>query len=234
MADALEQAALEGRLTSPPSNEPDPDGREPIRWDELSDGGASSDGTDGPSSSARASSRPAADRLHNTASQGMTRGWSGNTGPKGVLQDFKASHGKSGAILGGAEMEQKMQRVSLNKAGNHHHAQTNSKSTGSGSESEGEREAKEAYRRQRIAEIAAAKGGRSSPGVVNVDARGRKMFGHLREVGVQNFVQLIDAEKDDKQTAVVIHLYDPVRLRPFLHLLASSLLIDAVTGPRPL
>ncbi|POW20590.1 hypothetical protein PSHT_03335, partial [Puccinia striiformis] len=44
---------------------------------------------------------------------------------------------------------------------------------------------------------------------IRVDKRGRKLFGHLREVGVENFIQAVEAEKDDKETVVLVHLYDP-------------------------
>lgn len=228
MADKLEQAVLSGALTSSHANEADPDGREPSR---------ASDGED------EGQHRTRTGHLHPTAPQmvsasSMTRGWSGNTGPKGVLQDYKASHGKSGAILGGEggqALDAQMERISLagmpqpvggaGAASRRKKGRGGSAASASGSEeSEGEREAREQYRAQRLAEIAreqATKGGRKSPGV-NVDRQGRKLFGHLREVGVQNFVQQIDAEKDDKHTPVVIHLYDPVRQALVLRLVKAD------------
>lgn len=39
-----------------------------------------------------------------------------------------------------------------------------------------------------------------------------RVFGHLREVGMEGFVQAV--EEEDESTPVVVHLYEPVRSSP--------------------
>ncbi|MBW0478063.1 hypothetical protein O181_017778 [Austropuccinia psidii MF-1] len=173
----------------------------------------------------------------------MSRGWSGNTGPKGVLVDFKASHGKSGAILGG---DNSIIHHSLN-----HHRQLSTpsgyrskKSLSSNSNryttrssgpdsSSSDRDDHDSYHPTSFNSAFHHSSGRlttrltispqrrkthstsiaTSPLLhnpkVKLDSKGKKLFGHLREVGVENFVQAVEAEKDDQDIIVLVHLYDP-------------------------
>ncbi|KAH9808433.1 hypothetical protein DFH28DRAFT_909682 [Melampsora americana] len=157
----------------------------------------------------------------------MSRGWSGNTGPKGVLLDFKASHGKSGAILGGSGSALNSRRT--------HHKQPSSNNSETDSESDKDTRhpstTSSLYTSGRrthwIIDRRPAgfsminnrrRSGSSPPSVSPInsgskvcktDYRGKKLFGHLREVGVENFIQGVEAERDDKETVVLVHLYDP-------------------------
>ncbi|EGG07477.1 uncharacterized protein MELLADRAFT_116273 [Melampsora larici-populina 98AG31] len=216
---SLEQAALSGALTTISLDSPDPDGREPqrnnhsdVELDETTVLELQEDEYDYAHQSSVASL--------------MSRGWSGNTGPKGVLLDFKASHGKSGAILGGSDDRGgSVPRI--------HHKQPSSNSE---TDSESDKDTRHppttsslytsGRRTHRIMDrrpnafsmINRARSGSSPPSVspinsgskvVKTDSRGKKLFGHLREVGVDNFIQAVEAERDDKETVVLVHLYDP-------------------------
>ena len=68
------------------------------------------------------------------------------------------------------------------------------------SDDEGEAGAIEAYRTKRLAELSGS--GERGPG------RGRKVFGHLREIGMEQFLGAVDEE--DAEVAVVLHLYEAV------------------------
>ncbi|KAG0148675.1 hypothetical protein CROQUDRAFT_669729 [Cronartium quercuum f. sp. fusiforme G11] len=221
----LEQAALSGALTTVNlGDSPDPDGREPQREDEddvveeVMPEDEEYAFTDKPSYGTSA----------------MSRGWSGNTGPKGVLLDFKASHGKSGAILGGADLRNGS-GLSSRRALDH------KKAAGSLSETDSESDKDirptpttsslytSGRRTHRIIDRRAGgfsishqprKSSGSPPSTSpmisspsykhsKLDSRDKKLFGHLREVGVDNFIQAVEAEKDDKETTVLVHLYDP-------------------------
>lgn len=221
---SLEQAALSGALTTISLDSPDPDGREPERNNHSDDGEL--DETDGvlelqddydfdhPSSVAAL----------------MSRGWSGNTGPKGVLLDFKASHGKSGAILGGSDDRG---GPALNTRRMHHKQSSSNSETDSESDKDtrhppttsslytsGRRTHRIIDRRPAGFSMMNSRGrsGSSPPSASPInsgsksfktDSRGKKLFGHLREVGVDNFIQAVEAERDDKETVVLVHLYDP-------------------------
>lgn len=173
-------------------------------------------------------------------SSGMSRGWSGNTGPKGVLIDFKASHGKSGAILGGDDIRPPSsvyyRQISMSSALASKRA-TNAyrQSTPSDSDSDlSDREHLTGSNLFQSTRPSAARltistsgyhfsqplfGSSASPASSPIsnsgsrssklDSRGKRLFGHLREVGVENFIQAVEAEKDDKETVVLVHLYDP-------------------------
>lgn len=229
----LEQAALSGALTTITLTDPsDPDGREPHREPEDDDDAGNLTPEDDDYAFTH-------EPTH--ASSAVSRGWSGNTGPKGVLLDFKASHGKSGAILGGGDARYGSKVPSRLTNGR-------KKSPGSPSEthSESDKDIRPVQttsslytsgrRTHRITDRRGGAFSRKSSGSppsispirgtfsskhAHLDSRGKKLFGHLREVGVDNFIQAVEAEKDDKETVVLIHLYDPV----------SLLLI--LTTPRP-
>ncbi|WAR61731.1 hypothetical protein PtB15_12B421 [Puccinia triticina] len=259
----LEQAALSGTLTSSRLPlERDPDGREPDREPEeacmLEDLLASHDEDEygdfdvHPRSRAADPDRhgflhpgqqPSSQSTSPAGSQSMSRGWSGNTGPKGVLLDFKASHGKSGAILGGGESLRANypRQISMSSAlaskrsasnsNNTHRASSPAMSDSDSSDSSdrdhhirtntalcnstktttrlifSDNRHPHQHHPRRFASSSS-----STSALVNnprLDARGKKLFGHLREVGVENFIQAVEAEKDDKETVVLVHLYDP-------------------------
>lgn len=68
--------------------------------------------------------------------------------------------------------------------------------------------ARERYRARRLVELQGSgeRGGVSGPG-----AR-RRHFGHLREIGMEQFLSAVEDEEED--VAVILHLYEPVRLSP--------------------
>ncbi|KNZ55898.1 uncharacterized protein VP01_254g3 [Puccinia sorghi] len=248
----LEQAALSGALTNIRlPQERDPDGREPNRA--LDD-----DCTHRDLLAIRAddkyddldvhqrnapSERDVYGFLHPNqsstspgGSQSMSRGWSGNTGPKGVLLDFKASHGKSGAILGGGDTHYPRQISMSSALANKRSASNTHRSSSSASDSESASDSSDrdhdtrnttalsgstkttnrlffsdhqANHRRRFPPASISHSPSALSNNPRLDARGKKLFGHLREVGVENFIQAVEAEKDDKETVVLVHLYDP-------------------------
>ncbi|CAH7684916.1 hypothetical protein PPACK8108_LOCUS19358 [Phakopsora pachyrhizi] len=286
---SLEQAALSGALTSINLEDGlDPDGREPIRngdddesttrllinddeddnlelagnenyFDQHSHQKLSSSKPDGRAVPFHLSSGVGNSNSSSTSSHSMARGWSGNTGPKGVLIDFKASHGKSGAILGGSDqrsgmfnpsysthyMKQKSQTQSLSvtrrpgstvavfspfntnsSSNNITNKQNRSASTSADSDSDSDQ-----HRGQRriTNRLTLSQNNRkrrpdsstsppslylNGPGYngskpYRLNYRNQKLFGHLREVGVDNFIQAVEAEREDRDVIVLIHLYDP-------------------------
>ncbi|EFP83074.1 uncharacterized protein PGTG_09027 [Puccinia graminis f. sp. tritici CRL 75-36-700-3] len=257
----LEQAALSGTLTSIGlPQERDPDGREPDRSQEectLEDLLAINDDDDyddfdlpqrnraagGDGYGFLNTNSPATHNPRSTSpagSQSMSRGWSGNTGPKGVLLDFKASHGKSGAILGGGNTLKPNypRQISMSSAlaskrsnptnGNRPSSPASDSDSSNSSDRDHQIRTNTALcnstktttrlifsdnHQQHRRPFGSSSLPSSSPSGINnnprVDARGRKLFGHLREVGVENFIQAVEAEKDDKETVVLVHLYDP-------------------------
>lgn len=121
------------------------------------------------------------------ASNGMNAGAASNTGPKGVLADYHAngSGNVSGLMAGVGKM--KVTQIRLE-----------------GEEEDddgGEEEARERYRRQRVLEMSGS----------GSQVR-RKTFGHLREIGVEQFLGAIEGEEE--HVPVVLHLYEPVRPLP--------------------
>lgn len=144
-------------------------------------------------------------------------GGASNTGPKGVLADFKASRtgGASNTGPKGVLADWKGNEASKAGRGTLHSAvrgvrvislddNEDGEASGEGNQSGGrtaageEGEAIERYRRKRMQELSGS-GERSGKG---------KMFGHLREIGVDQFLSAIDDEHPD--VAVVLHLYEPV------------------------
>ncbi|KAK4703653.1 hypothetical protein P7C70_g2571, partial [Phenoliferia sp. Uapishka_3] len=133
-----------------------------------------------------------------------TRGAS-NTGPKGVLADYKARNnvsqtGPKGVLADfvgsqAASAASAMANLTLSLA------QNIIKLDREESEEEDEDEAKaiERYRSKRLAEM--------SGSGVRGSGRGRKVFGHLREIGMDQFLTAI--EDEDPEVAVVLHLYEP-------------------------
>lgn len=246
--DPLERAVLSGALFAGP----DPEGREPDRSRDDDDDDYTLDDDDGddvdgapsdtdigfvpPSEAAAASSSGAGQLARATTSR---RGQSHNTGVKGVLADYRASkqqqqHKQPSRTTASQSITSRLPKdvhngvegISLSDAA----ADDDDLDS-----SEGEREAKERYRRQRMAEMmkmgsgerrdviiaSKATGGLShSTKRVNGEERGTATaaagrirhgglgrFGHLREVGQHQFVH---ATEEAEGVTVVVHVYDPV------------------------
>jgi len=161
MSDALETTVLQAAERSYLINERDPEGLEPIRYDQ--DESCSSSPT--PAFQIPSNSPP--------RTNGHRQSEATNTGPKGVLADWRAS------------------RENQNLP--------SSPSTSNSSDSESDVSAIEAYRRQRLEEL--------RKGSAERVALGSKAFGHLREIGVDQFEVAVLGE--DSTTKVVLHLYEP-------------------------
>jgi hypothetical protein len=174
MADALERAALEGRLTSLHIDE-DEDERERQRRRSRS----SSQDEDELTSSEAPPTPP------NPNHRGP------QTGPKGVLADWKAAS----------------RRLSQQQHPNEKRAVPSS----SGEESD-DAEAVAAWREKRLAELKGSAERR--------ETATSKTFGHLREIGVDQFETAVLGENEDVK--VVLHLYEPVRPLFFLNTFLSS------------
>lgn len=125
------------------------------------------------------------------------RGGSGGatrTGPKGVIADWKAAQLSKAedagrALPGMAKLALQPVVISLTTS-------DDEEEWGTGVDDEA---AISRYRQQRIAELAGS-GTRGGVG---------KVFGHLREIGEQQFLAAVEDEARD--VAVVLHLYEPVR-----------------------
>lgn len=122
---------------------------------------------------------------------GGKRGHSRNTGVKGVRADYKeaqrAKQSGNGALNGLAEKVRTKMVVSLDK------------------EEEEDDELAE-LRRKRLQELQMQGSGERR----GSDALGNRVFGHLREVGVEGYVNAV--EEEDEDVAVVVHLYERVSL----------------------
>lgn len=122
-------------------------------------------------------------------------GGSGNTGPKGVLSDYRGANSNANARVV-AEMISKTKTVlSLDDE-----AEDEEDWEAAGLDEDAR--AKEQYRRQRLMEMKGS-GERRAP-----SGRGRRLFGHLREIGTDQFLSAVDDEEAD--VAVILHLYEPV------------------------
>ncbi|KAL8292378.1 hypothetical protein RQP46_001844 [Phenoliferia psychrophenolica] len=108
-----------------------------------------------------------------------------HTGPKGVLADYSGSQAAAAASA--------MANLSLVVPILNIDADDEELVDGD------ENAAIERYRRNRIAEMSGS--GARGPG------RGRKVFGHLREIGMDQFLTAV--EEEDPDVAVVLHLYEP-------------------------
>lgn len=125
-----------------------------------------------------------------------------NTGPKGVLNDWRGSQA--------ASAEAAMKNLSLGFVSSNgtvvnldQEEDPESDEEGAGGE---EDLAREKYRARRLMEMQGSgeRGGVSGPGVR------RRHFGHLREIGMEQFLSAVEDEEED--VAVVLHLYEPVSL----------------------
>ncbi|BGP40718.1 hypothetical protein JCM10449v2_004680 [Rhodotorula kratochvilovae] len=195
--DAMEQAFLDGthpalsrnadaaaalRSTSPVrSRSPSP---APSASSSRDDNGDDSD-ADAPRFSAVDPEPPTGGAAPARAAGGGRRGESRNTGVKGVRADYR-EHMAQQREQGAADMlaQQAQRKMVISLADDARDAD--------------EDDELDALRRRRIAEM---KG--SGERVV----RGGRTFGHLREVGMEQFVQAVEDEADE--TAVVVHLFEP-------------------------
>ena len=111
------------------------------------------------------------------------------TGPKGVLADYSGSQAASAASAM-ANLSLVIPILNIDEEDD---------------DDDDEGAAIERYRRKRIAEMSGS--GTRGP------RRGRKVFGHLREIGMDQFLSAV--EEEDPDVAVVLHLYEPVSF-PFV------------------
>lgn len=131
----------------------------------------------------------------NTGPKGVLADWQAHTqqgasqtGPKGVLNDWRSNQAATGLQQLSLDefVDEDLLRDAIVEGGQH--------------EQRGEDAAREAYRRKRIAELS---------GSGQRDARARdKSFGHLREIGFEQFLPAVEEEEDS--VPVVLHLYEPV------------------------
>jgi hypothetical protein len=135
-------------------------------------------------------------------------GAASNTGPKGVLNDWRGSQA--------ASAEAALKNLSLGFVSSNGTVVRLDQEEDPESEEEGEGRggdeelARERYRARRLMELQGSgeRGGFSGPG-----AR-RRHFGHLREIGMEQFLSAVEDEEED--VAVVLHLYEPARLSVYL------------------
>lgn len=81
----------------------------------------------------------------------------------------------------------------------------------------------EKYRQQRMRELQG-----SGERGLNSYGGEKKVFGHLREIGVEQFLNAVEGETDD--VAVILHLYEPVSLYCLL-IVHSSFWENSLTKP---
>ncbi|GAA5851681.1 hypothetical protein JCM8547_001172 [Rhodosporidiobolus lusitaniae] len=122
------------------------------------------------------------------------KGGSRNTGVKGVQADYREHMANQGQGAKGQPQPVGRKKMVISLDGD-----------GAGKQEEDELEE---LRRKRLAEL---QGSSERPG----GAGGARTFGHLREVGVEGFVQAV--EDEGPNTAVVVHLYEP-EIPPCHHL----------------
>ncbi|KAM0789323.1 hypothetical protein ACM66B_000159 [Microbotryomycetes sp. NB124-2] len=116
-----------------------------------------------------------------------------NTGPKGVLNDW------TGNQLATANTAFKHLRVS----GDSHAHDVNEHDDDNDDDARLDDEdwVKAQYRKQRIAELKGS-GERGAP-----SGRRSRTFGHLREIGIEQFLSAVEDEAPD--VAIVVHIYEP-------------------------
>ena len=117
---------------------------------------------------------------------------SSNTGVKGVRADyreFQESQNRNGEEKQLAKQMGKKLMISLDDDVEE--------------EQDEEKAALETYRQQRMRELQG-----SGERGLNSQGGERKVFGHLREIGFEQFLGAVEGETDD--VAVVLHLYEPV------------------------
>ncbi|KAK4048240.1 hypothetical protein OIV83_004945 [Microbotryomycetes sp. JL201] len=137
-----------------------------------------------------------------------------NTGPKGVLADYHA-RGQSTTNTGPKGVLNDWTGNQLAAAGTafkHLHISNKTKTTATDNtfQNDGDDDdprlddedwVKAQYRKQRIAELKGS-GERGAP-----SGRRSRPFGHLREIGIEQFLSAVEDEAPD--VAIVIHIYEP-------------------------
>jgi len=138
----------------------------------------------------------------NTGPKGVLADWHAanstgatHTGPKGVLADWRSNQA-SQAASGLTQISlDDVRELGLDED----HLRDAVVEVGR-DEARGEEAAREAYRRKRMAEMS---------GSGQREARARnKVFGHLREIGFDQFLPAV--EEEEASVAVILHLYEPV------------------------
>ncbi|KAK4057236.1 hypothetical protein OIO90_001731 [Microbotryomycetes sp. JL221] len=118
-----------------------------------------------------------------------------NTGPKGVLNDWTGNQMASANVAAFAGM-----RLTNGKPGGLRTVPLEEDDErGSQSNLDEEDWAKTQYRKQRIAQMKGSGERRM--------ARRSRTFGHLREIGIEQFLSAIEEEEQD--VAIVMHIYEP-------------------------
>lgn len=133
-------------------------------------------------------------------------GAASNTGPKGVLNDWRGSQAASAeAALKNLSLGFVSSNGTVVRLDQEEDPESDEEGEGGGGDEE---LARERYRARRLVELQGSgeRGGVSGPG-----AR-RRHFGHLREIGMEQFLSAVEDEEED--VAVILHLYEPVRLSP--------------------
>lgn len=132
-----------------------------------------------------------------------------NTGPKGVLSDYQGSQlAAAQSAMGNLNLSPRFTK-SAQEERDEEQDELDEVELMGGLGGDEDARAIETYRRKRLLEMSGSgeRGG------------AKKVFGHLREIGMDQFLSAVD-EVDD-ETAVVLHLYEPVRF-VYLHQLQSK------------
>lgn len=190
----LDELVLSGKLfnggsrSSSPTRAPSPDFKASRDWPDLEKDDLEDDSSDVERDRRIASIMNATAQDAPEGSIGMGPG---RTGVKGVIRD-RAEANERAREARAREIRQLNQRMEKASLGGKTFL-----------EEERERQIEEALREGKPLGGADAMEG-------FVPGKGRMRFGHLREVGVKNFVSAV--EKEDGGVFVVVHLYDPVSL----------------------
>ena len=193
--DAVEAAVLSGAIFAGR----DPDGSEPHRRSSSSRDSSAGDSSDdegiGFVNPSDATEPPG------IASETMpTKAMSHNTGVKGVLADYREHQRQDSRQLPSINaLKGRVNPTSNRRTGS---AFASSEASSSGELSDGEQKAKELYRQKRMNEVLKMGSGERRT------MHNAPKFGHLREIGQDQFVKATD---ELEGTTVIVHVYDPVR-----------------------
>ena len=171
--------------SSSPTRTPSPDSKASREWPELEKDDIEEDSSDAERNRRIESIMRAAPQDAPEGSIGMGPG---RTGVKGVIRDRAEANERARETRAREikELNQRMEKASLGGK--------------TFLEEERERQIEEALLEGGLL------GGNELEGIV--PGKGKMRFGHLREVGVKNFVSSV--EKEARDVYVVVHLYDPV------------------------
>lgn len=236
VTDPLEKAVLSGAIFAGKN----PDGEEPHRTpsnSDIEDNDIDTEQADGGFAAPTAATNGGGS---SSAPVTTTKGQSHNTGVKGVLSDYRNRNnhpsngndksnaaGSKGFRKGfkGLSLTSNSQKHSNFTDTSHELSQSSDDDGDDDGLSEGERDAREAYRRKRIQEM--QKTGSGERDAVSSNGRlhqHQQKFGHLREVGQDQFVK---ATEDRNAQCVLVHIYSPVSLRYPLSLARSNIYLHA-------